>query len=131
MNLAKQRKKIRAILKQLKEPDSMNRIYHLVSYLKQQEKEKSKWVWIKKSPARRQPSRAKQKNIQLNYITISKQSKVDYTDVFNDIEMYLARAEAAINEVVGEFQDSRTTTFALIANDYLGKIREIVESAME
>ena len=42
MNLAKQRKKIRAILKQLKEPDSMNRIYHLVSYLKQQEKEKSK-----------------------------------------------------------------------------------------
>ena len=50
--------------------------------------------------------------------------------MFNDIEMYLARAEAAINEVVGEFQDSRTTTFALIANDYLGKIREIVESEM-
>ena len=37
-----QRKKIRAILKQLKEPDSMNRIYHLAAYLKQQEKEKSK-----------------------------------------------------------------------------------------
>ena len=42
MNFAKQRKKIRAILKQLKELDSMNRIYHLAAYLKQQEKEKTK-----------------------------------------------------------------------------------------
>ena len=42
MNLAKRRKKIRAILKQLKEPDSMNRLYHLAAYLKQQEKEKTK-----------------------------------------------------------------------------------------
>lgn len=42
MDAVKQRKKIRAILKQLKEPDNMNRLYHLAAYLKQQEKEKSK-----------------------------------------------------------------------------------------
>ncbi len=84
----------------------------------------------KKEPSTAATEQGTTKSLQLNYITISKQSKVDYTDVFNDIEMYLARAEAAINEVVGEFQDSRTTTFALIANDYLGKIREIVESEM-
>ena len=42
MDAVKQRKKIRAILKQLKEPDSMNRLYHLAAYLKQQEKEKTK-----------------------------------------------------------------------------------------
>jgi len=85
----------------------------------------------KKEPSTAATEQGNKQNIQLNYITISEQSKADYIDMFNDIEMYLARAEAAINEVVGEFQDSRTTTFALIANDYLGKIREIVESAME
>lgn len=85
----------------------------------------------KKEPSTAATEQGNKQNIQLNYTTILQESKVDYTDVFNDIEMYLARAEAAINEVVGEFQDSRTTTFALIANDYLGKIREIVESAME
>ena len=85
----------------------------------------------KKEPSTAATELGNKQNIQLNYTTILQESKVDYTDVFNDIEMYLARAEAAINEVVGEFQDSRTTTFALIANDYLGKIREIVESAME
>lgn len=42
MNLTKQRKKIRAILKELNDLDSMNRIYHLAAYLKQKEKEKTK-----------------------------------------------------------------------------------------
>ncbi len=43
MNLVKQyNKKTRAILKQFKEEESAKRMYHFASYLKQQEKEKSK-----------------------------------------------------------------------------------------
>lgn len=86
----------------------------------------------KKEPSTAATELGNKQNIQLNCSTISEQSKADYTDTLNDIEMYLARAEAAINEVVdGDIQNTRTTTFALIANDYLSKIREIVESAME
>ena len=85
----------------------------------------------KKEPSAAATEQGTTKNIQLNYITISEQSKADNTDMFNDIEMYLTRAEAAINEVVDrDFHDLRAITFAPIANDYLGKIREIVESAM-
>lgn len=84
----------------------------------------------KKEPSTAATELGNKQNIQLNCSTISEQSKADYTDTLNDIEMYLARAEAALEEVVGDFPNSHTTTFALIVHDYLSKIREIVESAM-
>lgn len=85
----------------------------------------------KKEPSTAATEQGTKQTIQLNYITISEQSKAGYIDTLNDIEMYLMRAEAALNEVVeGEFQESRTITFALIVHDYLSKIRDTVENAL-
>lgn len=102
----------------------------------------------KKEPSTAATEQGKEKTIQLNYITISEQSKADYIDTLNDIEMYLTRAEAALEEVVEDYfetlnpqyQDDadiitscfpRYGVFAHIVRDYLGKIRDIVENAME
>ena len=102
----------------------------------------------KKEPSTAATEQGTKQNIQLNYITISEQSKADYIDTLNNIEMYLARAEAALEEVVEnyfemlnpQYQDDadiianvfpRYGVFAHIVHDYLSKIREIVESVME
>lgn len=102
----------------------------------------------KKEPSTAATELGNKQTIQLNYITISEQSKADYIDTLNDIEMYLTRAEAALEEVVEDYfetlnpqyQDDadiikssfpRYGVFAHIVRDYLGKIRDIVENAME